>query len=222
MRGETPELQRAAAALVALDRRGFLRAAALAAGAGLLPAGCSGPAQRWAPPADLELRYLTPRTYAVLGAAAARVVGPRGGELVRTGRIDPARNTERFLARAPALAAPLRQALLVLEFGFRPLIAKLRPFTALGGAEQDAVLADLMGSRLALKRLLFNGVRSVSLANFYGDPASARLTRYPPAAPQPGVSIASALSYEVELARPRSGRAVSRTASEGRSPSASE
>jgi hypothetical protein len=197
--GDTPGLQRAAVALLALDRRGFLRAAALAAGAGLLPAGCSGPSQRWAPPADLELRHLTPRTYAVLDAAAVRIVGPRGAELVRAGRIDPARNTERFLARAPALAAPLRQALLVLEFGFQPLIAKLRPFTALEAAAQDAVLADLMGSRLALKRLLFNGVRSVSLANFYGDPASAALTHYPPGAPQPGVSIASALSYEVDL-----------------------
>ncbi len=199
MRSETPDLQRAAAALAALDRRGFLRAAALAAGAGRLPAGCSGPAQRWAPPADLELRYLTPRSYAVLDAAAARIVGPRGAELIRARHIDPARNTERFLARAPTLAAPLRRALLLLEFGFQPLIAKLRPFTALDDTAQDAVLADLMGSRLALKRLLFNGVRSVSLANFYGDPASARLTRYPPAAPQPGVSIASALSYEVDL-----------------------
>ena len=56
-----------------------------------------------------------------------------------------------------------------------------------------------MGSRLALKRQLFNGVRSVSLANFYGDPASAALTRYPPGAPQPGVSIASALTYEIDL-----------------------
>ena len=199
MRGETPEQQRAATALAALDRRGFLRVAALAAGAGLLPTGCSGPSERWAPAADLELRHLTPRSYAVLGAAAARIVGPRGAELIRSRRIDPARNTERFLARAPALAAPLRQALLVLEFGFRPLIAKLRPFTALDPADQDAVLADLMGSRLALKRQLFNGVRSVSLANFYGDPASAELTRYPPGAPQPGVSIASALTYEIDL-----------------------
>ena len=199
MRSETPELQRAAAALTALDRRGFLRVAALAAASGLLPSGCSGPAEDWAPPADLELRHLTPRSYAVLGAAAARIVGPRGAELMRAGRIDPARNTERFLARAPSLAAPLQQALLVLEFGFQPLIAKLRPFTALDAAAQDTVLADLMGSRLAPKRLLFNGVRSVSLANFYGDPVSGRLTRYPPAAPQPGVSIASALSYEVDL-----------------------
>ena len=69
------EAAHAAAHLAALDRRGFLRLVGLAAGAGLLPAGCRSAPEAYAPPPDLALRVLTPRGYAVLTAAAERVVG---------------------------------------------------------------------------------------------------------------------------------------------------
>lgn len=76
----------------------------------------------------------------------------------------------------PALAPQLARGLALLEFGVWPLVAKLRPFSTLAGAAQDAVLADLMNSRLDLKRDLFRGLRSLALLVFYAHPASQSLT----------------------------------------------
>ena len=160
--------------LAALDRRGFLRVAGLAAAAGLLPTGCADPPEGLAPPPDLALRHLTPRSYAVLTAATARVAGPQGAALIARGLLQPGRAGERFLQDSPDLAAPLGQALLVLEFGVWPLLGKVRTFTGLDDAGRDAVLRELMTSRLELKRLAFNGIRSVSLLCFYGSLAEQR------------------------------------------------
>ncbi len=172
----TPHLAPAAALL---ERRAVLLLAAAAAAAGLLPSGCGSVSDELAPATPGDLRVLTPRTYAVLTAASARLVGPRGATLIAQRSVDPARAADGLLARSPSLAGPLAQALLVLEFGIAPLVAKLRPFTALAGDAQDAVLTDLMTSRLELKRALFGGVRSLALAGFYGAPETRTLTGYP-------------------------------------------
>jgi len=182
----------ALAALSALDRRAFLKLAGLTAAVGVLPAACRDAPPALAPPADLELRFLTPRTYAVFTAAAARFVGPSGAELIARGRLRPGAHAEEFLVSAPTLAPTLRQALLALEFGVPPLLAKLRPFTALAGEAQDAVLRELMTSLFATKRLLFGGVRSLALLACYGDPASHGWIDYPPARPRPGADIDAA------------------------------
>jgi hypothetical protein len=180
--------------LAALDRRGFLRALGIAAAAGLLPAACRrAPAGTRAPEG---LRYLTPRGYAVLNAAAARLAGPPAAELLARGEVDPALHAERFLAGAPALAAPLGQALLVLELGIWPALGKLRPFTALASAEQDAILAELAGSRFATKRRIFGGVRSVALLGFYAAPEARATTGYPIGAAEPGATIADAMAWD--------------------------
>jgi hypothetical protein len=179
-------------ALAALDRRGFLRLAGLAAAAGVLPSGCGPLPAALAPPPGIPLHHLTPRTYAVFTAAAARLVGPAGAERIATRRLEPARNADAFLLSSPSLAPPLRQALLLLEFGVVPLLGKLRPFTALPPAGQDAILHELMTSRLETKRLLFGGVRSLALLACYGDPASREWIDYPPADPRPGADIEAA------------------------------
>jgi hypothetical protein len=184
--------------LAALDRRGFLRLAGLAAAAGLLPAGCGGAPPVLGPPPGLALVHLSPRGYAVLNAAAARIAGPRGAALVETGRLDPARAAERFLAGAPDLAAPLGQALLLLEFAPWPLLGKLHPFTALPPAGRDAVLAELVGSRLETKRLLFQGLRSLSTLAFQGALAEGRPPGYPVGAIPEQARIDDAMSYAVE------------------------
>jgi hypothetical protein len=163
----------------ALDRRTFLRLAGIAAASGLVPAGCAGVPDRYAPSPGAPLAVLSPRGYATLTAAAMRVVGPEGAELIRRRVVDVGRSADDLLARSPRLAAPLRQALVLLEFGVWPVCAKLRPFTSLDGAAQDAVLADLAASQIALKRVLFGGVRSIALTTFYGSSASAALSRYP-------------------------------------------
>ena len=185
----------AVAALSALDRRAFLRVAGLAAASGLLPSGCGSAPAPLLPPPGLELRFLTPRTFAVFTAASARIAGPAGTERIASGRIQPGARAEAFLASAPSLAGPLRQALLALEFGIPPLLAKLRPFTALAPEAQDEILRELMDSRLELKRLLFAGVRSLALLACYGDPASREWFDYPPDRPRPGADIQAAHSY---------------------------
>jgi hypothetical protein len=186
------------AALGALDRRGFLRAAGIVVAAGVLPAGCGGVDPALAPPPGLALRFLTPRTYAVFTAAAARIVGPAGAERIAARRLDPGAGAEAFLASAPELAPTLERALLVLEFGVPPLLAKLRPFTALAADAQIAILRELQDSRLALKRLLFGGVRSLALLACYGDPVSREWIDYPFASPRPGADIAAAHRHDAE------------------------
>jgi hypothetical protein len=178
--------------IAALDRRAFLRLAGLAAGAAALGTGCGGVPPELLPPPGAALRHLTPRTWAVFTAAAARIAGPAGAQRIAAGRLQPGAHAEAFLASAPTLAAPLRQALLALEFGVPPLLAKLRPFTALAPSGQDAILDELMRSRFETKRLLFGGVRSLALLACYGDPASREWIDYPFERPRPGADISAA------------------------------
>ena len=185
-RAQTVEL------LTALDRRAFLRLAGIAAGAGLVGTGCGGVPPALLPPPGAELVHLTPRTWAVFTAAAARIAGPAGAQLIAERRLEPGAHAEAFLASAPTLAAPLRQALLVLEFGVPPLLAKLRPFTALAPAGQDAILDELMRSRFETKRLLFGGLRSLALLACYSDPDSREWMDYPFEHPHPGADISAA------------------------------
>jgi hypothetical protein len=177
-----------------LDRRAFLRAAGMAAAAGLLPSGCGEVPDVYAPGRGDALAMLRPRDYATLTAAAMRLVGPDGAELIRSRTIDVGRLADGFLARSPTLAGPLGQALVVLEFGVWPLVAKVRPFTSLPPASQDAVLADLVASRLALKRALFGGVRSLALSAFYASPAARGLSGYPGPFGLGAVTIADAMA----------------------------
>lgn len=181
--------------LAALDRRGFLRLVGVAAGAGLLPSGCGADAARFGPPAGTALRALTPRTYAVCNAAAERIVGERGAAAIRARTIDPAERIDAFLASSPELVAPVRQALLALEFAMPPLSGRLPPFSALGDAARDAVLADCLHSRLALRRQLFNGVRTFAALGFYGSRASRALIGYPQALGRGEPSIEDAMRY---------------------------
>jgi hypothetical protein len=176
-----------------LDRRGFLRLAGVAAAAGVLPTSCEGlpPALNPADPSTLQV--LSPRAYATFQAVAMRCVGPRAAEAIRARRIDPARAADLWVARLPAIAGPLVQGLWVLEWGFAPLVAKWRPFTALDGAGQDRVLEDLMRSRLDLKRDLFKGLKSLSMLVTYSTPAGHELAGYPGPFDAAGIRAAMAI-----------------------------
>jgi hypothetical protein len=183
--------QELAAAGAALDRRAFLRLLGIAGGVGILPSGCTGVPEALAP--GTALRTLSPRTYAVLSAAAMRIVGPRGATLIADRTVDVGLLADGWLARMPALAGPIGQALLLLEFGVWPVLGKVRPFTALDGAAQDAVLGECMTSRLELKRAVFRGVRSLVLLTFYGAPATRALTGFPGPFGNDAVTIADAM-----------------------------
>jgi hypothetical protein len=99
--------------------------------------------------------------------------------LIEQRTVDVGRTADGFLARAPTLAGPFSQALLVLEFGVWPLVPKGHRFTGLDGRAQDGVLDDLMRSRFDLKRQIFAGVRSLAMLAFYGSPASRAVSGYP-------------------------------------------
>ncbi len=162
------------AAFARLDRRAFLRLAGAAAAVGILPVAC-----REAPPAGASLSILVPRAYATFNAAAARIVGPRGAQLIRAREVDPARAADAFAARNPAIAATLGAALALLEWVPWPLAPKLRPFTSLDGAAQDRVLDSLMRARIDLLRDVFKGVKSLAALTFYANPATRPLTGFP-------------------------------------------
>jgi hypothetical protein len=194
-----PDAPRALAeALAPLDRRGFLRLAGVALAAGLAPSGCARALPDWMrPPDGLGLRSLSARSYGVLAAATSRLVGGEGAEWIAQGRVRPAATADVWLASVPALAGPLARGLTVLEWGFVPFIGKLRPFTALAPDGQDAVLTELLHSRLDLKRDLFRGLRSVAYLTFYADPAVRPLIGHPGPFGRGAVTIADAMRYEV-------------------------
>jgi hypothetical protein len=186
--------------LAALDRRTFLQLAGLGAALGLLPTACGGAPRGLAPPPDLVLEALSPRTYATFGAATARLVGPEGARAIADGSLEPARRAEGWLRTLPGVAPLLQQALLVLEFAPYPLLPKLRPFSQLPGTAQDDVLTDLMGSRFAWKRAVFGGVRGFAMLTYYSDPGSRSLTGYPGPFGGPGATVEDAMRYEPGIA----------------------
>jgi hypothetical protein len=154
-----------------------LRLAGVAIGLGVVPTGCSSMPEALVPQSALGV--LTPRAYAVFTAAAMRLVGPEGAALIADRRVDVGLLADDWLGRTPAVARPLRQGLLLLEFGVLPLFGKVRPFTAIDAAAQDAVLTDCVTSRVDVKGAFFRGIRSLAMLAFYGAPATRALTGFP-------------------------------------------
>lgn len=191
----TPVESEVAHAAAGLHRRGFLKLMALATAAGVVPSGCGSGSPAWTqPPPDVALKALSPRAYATLTAVSARVAGPAVGDGIAAGRLRPGAIADAWLARTPSFAGPLGQALALLEFGVRPLLAKWRPFTSLDGAAQDAVLDDLRTSSIATKRAMYAGVRSVALLAVYLSPEQHAAIGYPPPFGTAAVSIADAMA----------------------------
>ena len=184
-------------ALAPLTRRRFLALVGAGAAAGLLPTACAPERPAWLrPPPGTPLRQLSERSYAVLTAATARLVGGTGADWIAEGRVTPAATADAWLASVPQLAGPLGQGLAVLEFGFFPLLPKLRPFTALAADAQDAVLADLAASQIGLKHDLYKGVRTLAFLTFYADPAVRPLIHHPGPFGRGEVTIAAAMRWD--------------------------
>lgn len=183
-------------AAATLDRRGFLRAVGAAAAAGLLPVGCgaaSSVSAALGPPAGRKLRVLSPRTYLTFNLATQRIVGSAGAAQIGAGGIDPAALADDWLARFGPSGELLQTALLSLEFGVWPLAAKLRPFSALDAAAQDAVLAQLQAGRWDLQRQLYAGIKTLACLAFYAHPESHAAIGYPGPFGGGGVGIDDAM-----------------------------
>jgi hypothetical protein len=185
-------------ALLPLSRRRFLALIGALGASGLVPASCGSGEPNLPEELIASLRAFSPRSYRVFNAVAQRFVGEPGAALIRDRRVDPARTSDAWLARTPALGKRLHQALLLLEFGIHPLVAKLRPFTSLDGPTQDAVLDDLMRSSLDLKRDLFKGFKSSIFLAFYSDPETRALVSYPGPFGGGQFSIQDAMIYQLE------------------------
>jgi len=184
-------------ALASLSRRRFLALLGAGAAAGVLPTGCSAERPGWLrPPPGVALRQLSPRSFAVLTAATARLVGATGADWIAEGRVTPAVTADGWLAAMPHLAAPLAQGLLLLEFAVFPLLPKLWPFTSLASDAQDAVLGELAASQIGLKHDLYKGVRSLAFLTFYADPATRSLISHPGPFGRGAVTIADAMRWE--------------------------
>ena len=120
----------------------------------------------------------------------AQLRGPRGGDRAPRRRRGRATGSRRVASRrpppptpgsprCPPLAGPLAQGLRSSSSGVFPLVAKLRPFTALAADAQDAVLDDLAALAFGLKRDALRGLRTPRL------PDVLRRSRRAPADPPP-------------------------------------
>lgn len=183
-------------ALAPLSRRRFLGLAGATAALGLLPAACSAERPAWLRPGPGDsLQVLSERSFAVLTAATARLVGEPGAAWIADRRVSPALTADAWLVALPHLGGPLAQALGVLEYGVFPLLPKLRAFTSLAAGAQDAVLADLAASQIGLKRDLYRGVRSLAFLTFYSDAAVRPLIAHPGPFGRGEVTIADAMRW---------------------------
>jgi hypothetical protein len=195
----------AEAALATLDRRAFLRSVAVLAAAGLVPAGCGGVPPALAPAPDRALLALSPRAYATFQAFAMRLAGPRAAAAIAAGALDPAGAADAWVARLPALGGALGQGLALLEWGVWPLLPKLRPFTGLDPGAQDRVIGNLQRSRLAVKRDLYRGLKSLATLGVFSAPAARSLVGFPGPFDGPGIAMAMSELEEEPPAAPREG-----------------
>lgn len=162
-----------------LNRRAFLKASlGLVAGtlATSVPlSGCRGPEY---PPPPQALEFFSPKEWAVLRAASARLV-PGGEGLIGAREVDVATAADRLFSKAnPRLKAELKQLLNAFE-DFTILALRFKPFTGMSPTEQDAYLRAWMESGLGMQRQGFLALNKISGMLFYMDPRSWPQIGYP-------------------------------------------
>jgi hypothetical protein len=156
-----------AALEVALSRRRLLATglgglAVLAFGS-LLPTGCAryGPTSR-------SLRFLSRKEYAVVTQAAVRILGLGDDERERIGYfID-----ELLATLPPTSQSQARLMLRVVEHGTHLFDLKVKRFTRLGPADQDAYLEGWMTSTLGARRIIFRALKTLAALGYYAQDAS--------------------------------------------------
>lgn len=152
------------------DRRRFLTGGAsslawLALGA-LLPAGC-----RSYPTPEAELQVFDATEYAIMNAAAARLLGVPGKVGSEVGQIDVAANVDRLVAAWDAEAQrQLRTMLRVFEHGTYLFDLQRKRFTKLSADQQDLYLRGWMSSTLGVRRTVFRAIKALASFGMYPDP----------------------------------------------------
>ena len=168
-------MSRAGADLEALlraqfDRRRFLTGGvsgvALLAVGTLLPAGC-----RSYPTPDADLRIFDATEYAIMNAAAARLLGVPGRVGSDSGQIDVAANVDRLVSAWDVEAQrQLRTMLRLFEHGTYLFDLQRKRFTRLSAEQQDLYLRGWMSSTLGVRRTVFRAIKALASLGFYPDP----------------------------------------------------
>jgi hypothetical protein len=152
-------------------KRGLLGGALLAVGGlGLWPS-----TRRFASRRPLKL--FDERRFAIVAAIAARTVHAPGADPVEIAhRVDDTLNSA-----TPDVQGDFKQLLLLFDNALAGLVldGHLRPFTALSGEEQDAVLLAWRDSRLVLRRGGYHALRKLTLAAHYSQPSTWSSVGYP-------------------------------------------
>lgn len=163
----------ASASLGLFSRRALLRGGV--GGAVLLGLGGVGLAlqstRRAAAPAE-TLRVLTLDEYSVIAAVAARVCPQPGPDVPGADAIGVALLADRLLDHAaPESVADVKTVIALFENGLTGALffERVRPFTALGPDDQDAVLLAWRNSSVALRRTVFRALAALSTSLYYGD-----------------------------------------------------
>jgi hypothetical protein len=168
-----------------LDRRRFLKRGLVGGGllvcAGALPFAFRSTLRR--PPRG-PLRLLSADEYAVLAAAAARLVpGDGAGPRWPTAEaVDCAGKIDALLAQVhPDMGSDFRRLLRLFESGVVAAIVagSPRPFTRASAADQDARLEAWRRSRFALLRSGYQAVKRLVQAAYYSSPETYALVGYP-------------------------------------------
>lgn len=120
-----------------------------------------------------EPGVLSASEFAVLSAVADRIcpdLGPGNPGALALG--GPEMLTKLIASSSAGLVKQLKQALAVLESPVVGLLTgeRIRPFTQLAPAEQDAVLHSFRYSSLPPKRAIYRALRNMVAGYYYGDP----------------------------------------------------
>src|SRR5260370_21941397 len=159
-------------------KKGLLGGSVLAlGGAGLLLSRHS----RRVPIPTAGRKLLDELDFAVLCAITRQIIPDQPGKpLIESP--DVAFNADRILVQVGSSAqAEVKQLLKLFENALTGFVfgLRVRPFTQLSDAEQDAVRAEWENSRLLVRRTGFQAIRTLVVAAHYGSSASWPSTGYP-------------------------------------------
>ena len=147
-----------------MSRRGFLARSvwlSTALGAGALACGREEAGYETLVPAGETPAQLPLREYAVLRAVTDRIVPAGDAQPGALALGVPARIDRELAFHSPRLRADVTAALQLVEWW--PLATRGSRFTRLGAAGQDAVIADMAASRLAVRRTAFQGLKLLTV-----------------------------------------------------------
>lgn len=115
-----------------------------------------------------KLKFLTKREYKTL-CSLANIIIPEGGGIKYSGKdLQTVKNIDIFLSKAGvSLQGSIRMLLFIIEFGTNIFCRPFSRFTGLSEKEQMKYLKGFEFSRLAIRRMIFSGLRIIVMQGFY-------------------------------------------------------